>query len=79
MTSCGEHNPTVIHFTIDGRQGILMVADIAAAFHLLVILANSVDYMSRPPPQPWADEGDARLYWDSLLAFSDIGGLKSYN
>ena len=25
------------------------------------------------------DEGDAKLYWDSLPAFSDIGGPKSYN
>ena len=25
------------------------------------------------------DEGYARLYWDSSLSFSDIGGPKSYN
>ena len=32
-----------------------------------------------PQPPPWADEGGARLYWDSLPAFSDIGRPKSYN
>ena len=36
--------------------------------------------MSHPPPTPaLADEGGAKLYWDSLAAFSDIGGPKSYN
>ena len=44
MTSRGEHNPTAIRFTIDDRQGILRAADIVAAFHLPVIMANSADY-----------------------------------
>ena len=37
--------------------------------------------MSCPFPRPTKAErgGGARLDWDSLLAFSDIGGLKSYN
>ena len=44
MTTRGERHPTTIYFTIDGRQGILRVADIAAAFHLPVALANLADY-----------------------------------
>ena len=32
-----------------------------------------------PPTLALADEGGARLYWDSLPTFSDIGGTKSYN
>ena len=37
--------------------------------------------MSRPFPRPIKAEreGGARLYWDSLPTFSDIGGPKSYN
>ena len=31
------------------------------------------------PTPALADEGGARLYWDSILAFSNIGGPKSYN
>ena len=44
MTSKREPNPTAIHFTIDGRPGILRAIDIADAFNLSVVLANSVDY-----------------------------------
>ena len=44
MTSRGERHPTAINFTIDGRQGILQVANITGAFHLQVALANSADY-----------------------------------
>ena len=44
MTSRREPNPTAIHFSIDGQPGILRASDIAAAFHLPVVLANSVDY-----------------------------------
>ena len=36
MTTRGGHHPTTIYFTIDGRQGIIRVADIATAFHLPV-------------------------------------------
>ena len=53
MTSQGEHNPIAIRFTIDSHKGILWVADIAAAFHLLVILTNSADYRQWPHPSPW--------------------------
>ena len=44
MTSRREPNPTAIHFSIDGRPGILRATDIAATFNLSVVLANSVDY-----------------------------------
>ena len=44
MTSRREPNPTAIHFSIDGRPGILWASDIASAFHFPVILANSADY-----------------------------------
>ena len=46
MTTRGERHPTAIHFTIDGRQGILRTANIASAFHVLVALVNSADYSS---------------------------------
>ena len=52
MNSQGKHHPTVIHFTIDGRQGILRAVDIAVAFQLLVALANSTDYRQWPHPSP---------------------------
>ena len=32
MTFPGERHPTALHFTIDGRKGILRVADIVVAF-----------------------------------------------
>ena len=44
MTSRREPNPLAIHFTIDGRPGILRAIDIAATFNLPVVLANSADY-----------------------------------
>ena len=44
MTSRREPNPIVIHFTINGRPGILRASDIAATFNLPVVLANSADY-----------------------------------
>ena len=52
MTTRGERHPTAIHFTIDGRQGILRAVDIATAFHLPVALSNSVDYRQWPHPSP---------------------------
>ena len=48
MTSRQEPNPTTIHFSIDGRPGILRVSDIATAFHLLVVIGNSTDYRQWP-------------------------------
>ena len=42
-------------------------------------MTNVVICIGGPPTPTLADEGDARLYWDSLLPFSDIGGPKPYN
>ena len=50
MTSRREPNPTAIHFTIDGRPGILRATNIAATFNLPVVLANSADYKQWPHP-----------------------------
>ena len=44
MTSRQNPNPTAIHFSIDGRPGILRASDIAASFHMSVVLAHSADY-----------------------------------
>ena len=44
MTSRREANPTVLHFSIDGRPGILRASDITAALHLPVVLANAAGY-----------------------------------
>ena len=44
MTSRREANPTALHFSIDGRPGILWASDIIDALHLLVVLANAADY-----------------------------------
>ena len=40
--------PTVIHFSIDGREGTLQAVDIAAAFHLPAAPANSANYRLWP-------------------------------
>ena len=53
MTSRGERHLTTIHFTINGRQGILYAVNIAAAFQLPVALANSADYRQWPHHSPW--------------------------
>ena len=50
MTSKREPNPTSIHFSIDGRPGILRAMDIVATFHLSVVLANLADYRHWPHP-----------------------------
>ena len=52
MTSRGEQHPTVLHFSVDGRQGVLQASDIAAAFGLPVALANSTDYRQWSHPSP---------------------------
>ena len=44
MTSRRVPRPTIIHFSIDGREGTLQVADIAAAFHFPAAPANSANY-----------------------------------
>ena len=44
MTSRRNANPTALHFSIDGRPGILRDSDITAAIHLPVVLANAAGY-----------------------------------
>ena len=44
MTSKREFNPTALHFSIDGRPGILRASNITATFNLPVVLANSAAY-----------------------------------
>ena len=50
MTSRRKANPTALHFTIDGRPGILLASDITAALHLPVVLANAVGFRLWPHP-----------------------------
>ena len=50
MTSRGVPSPLEIRFSIDGRPGVLRVADITAALGMPVVLANSTDYRRWPQP-----------------------------
>ena len=50
MTSRREANPTALHFSIDGRPGILRASDFIAALHLPVVLANAAGYRLWPHP-----------------------------
>ena len=50
MTSRREANPTALHFSINGRLGILQASDIAAALHLPVVLPNATGYRLWPHP-----------------------------
>ena len=50
MTSRHEANPFALHFSIDGRPGILRASDITASFHLSVVLANAANYRQWPHP-----------------------------
>ena len=52
MTSWRVPHPTIIHFSIDGREGTLWAADIAAVFHFPIVLTNSADYRLWPHPLP---------------------------
>ena len=52
MTSRRVPHPTAIHFFIDGREGTLWAADIAATFNFPIVLANSADYRLWPHPSP---------------------------
>ena len=52
MTSGREPHSTALHFSIDGRPGILMASDIAATFNLSVVLTNSAEYRQWPYPLP---------------------------
>ena len=48
--------------------------------NVMTIIKSNMNKVSVTPPTPvLANKGGAKLYWDSLLAFSDIGGPKSYN
>ena len=44
MTSRQEANPTALHFSINGRLGILRASNITVALHLPVVLANAAGY-----------------------------------
>ena len=48
MTSRREANPTALHFSIDGRPGILLASDITTALHLPLVLANAAVYRKLP-------------------------------
>ena len=50
MTSRSKSNPTTLHFSIDGRPGILRASDIAATFNLPLVPANSTTYRQWPHP-----------------------------
>ena len=48
MTSRREANLTTLHFSIDGRPGILRPSNITAALYLPVVLANAASYRQWP-------------------------------
>ena len=50
MTSRREANPTALHFSIDGKPGILRASDITVALHLQVVLTNAAGYRQWPHP-----------------------------
>ena len=50
MTSWREANPIALHFSIDGRQGILRASDIIAGLHILVVHENATGYRQWPHP-----------------------------
>ena len=50
MTSRREANPTALHFSIEGRPGILRASDNTADLHLPVVLANVAGYRQWPHP-----------------------------
>ena len=62
MTSRREPNLKAIHFSIDGRPGILQASDIVATFNLSVVLGNSAD--CRQWPHPSTREMVRLLSWD---------------
>ena len=66
MTSRREANPTALHFSIDGRLGILRAFDITAALHLPVALANAAGYRQWPHPST------REMVW--LLSMDATGG-----
>ena len=50
MTYKRDHNPIALHFSIDGRKGILQAFDIVSRYNLPIALANSADYRQWPHP-----------------------------
>ena len=50
MTSRRVPRPTVIHFSIDGREETLLAANIVAAFHFPALPANMANYRLWPHP-----------------------------
>ena len=52
ITSKSVPHPTVIHFSIDGREGTLQAANIAVAFHFPAAPANSANYRLWLHPSP---------------------------
>ena len=52
MTSRRDPNPTALHFSIDGREGIIWATDIASTFNLPVVLTNSIEYRKWSHPSP---------------------------
>ena len=50
MKSRREANPTALHFSIDGRPGILRASDITTSLYLPVVLANVTRYRQWPHP-----------------------------
>ena len=52
MTSRCESNPTALHFSINGRLGILRASNIAATFNLSLVLTNLTTYRQWPHPSP---------------------------
>ena len=52
MTSRRVPHPTAIHFSIDGHEETLRVADVATTFNFSIVLDNSADYRLWPHPSP---------------------------
>ena len=52
LISRRDRNPTALHVSIDGREGILQASNIATTFNLLIALANFADYRQRSHPLP---------------------------
>ena len=52
MTTRGAQSPTAIHFSIDGRQGVLKARDIVEALHIPYELVDPADFWEwSPVPQ----------------------------
>ncbi|RVW98291.1 hypothetical protein CK203_034361 [Vitis vinifera] len=52
MTTLGVRNPTLIYFTIDGRQGIIGARHIAEALHIPYELMSQADFREWSPFSP---------------------------